>query len=291
MGGPVHVRVPARIDFAGGWSDVPDFAAEEGGAVLNAAIDLYAEGSACWDDAGLRIECRLAVPPDSHLGTSSATNLAWVELIHGLTGKAMSRPELAEQAYALESAMGNKGGKQDQYAAALGGFNLLRFGAVDQTAEIEPIRLGEGLVADLAGRCILCRAGPSEDSGDLHRQVWQRFADGDRHIRDCLRTIRDSVQPATDALKAGDWPALGAAMTRNRELARALGGGAVTEPMDRLFAAGERAGALGAKGCGAGGGGYLLFLCPDGGRPTVEEALVAAGGALLPFGFAPRRDG
>lgn len=250
----LNVRVPTRIDFAGGWSDVPDFAAREGGAVLNAAIDHYVEGTAKWDDEGLHIEYRLNVPPDSHLGTSSASNLAWLELIHGLTGKAMRPADRAEQAYALETAIGNKGGKQDHYAAALG------------------------------------EVGSSEDSGELHEQVWRRFADGDLHIRDCLRAIRDSVRPATEALKAGDWSGLGIELTRNRELVRSLGGGAVTGAMDAMFSARERAGAPGAKGCGAGSGGYLLFLAGDGRRDAIEEALMAGGGTLLPFALAPRRD-
>lgn len=289
-GGPIRVRVPARIDFAGGWSDVPDFSGTEGGAVLNAAIDRYVEGSARWDDEGLRVEYRLDVPPDSHLGTSSASNLAWLELIGRLVGKAGSPGEMAEKAYALDGIMGEKGGKQDGYAAALGGFNLLRFGGADEPARVEPIRLDPGRIAGLEARCLLCNAGPSDDSGDLHRQVWRRYRDGEPKIRETLRAIRNSVEPARDALVAGDWLQLGEALTRNRELARALGGGAVTDRMDRLFAAAERAGALGGKGCGAGGGGFLVILCGDGTRPAIERALTDAGGAPMPFRFAPRRD-
>ncbi len=68
-----------------------------------------------------------------------------------------------------------------------------------------------------------------------------------------------------------------------------LGGGAVTERMDALFQAGERAGALGAKGCGAGGGGYVLFLCEQDARSRVEQALTELGAPVRRFGFAPRR--
>jgi D-glycero-alpha-D-manno-heptose-7-phosphate kinase len=285
----ITVRVPARIDFAGGWSDVPDFAGEEGGAVLNAAIDLYTEGRACWTESGLDLSLHLAVSPDSHLGTSSSTNLAWVELIAGLTRRTLSDVERAEQAARIERAMGEKGGKQDQYAAALGGINLLRFGGADEPAEVTPIILPEPANAELAECCLLCHAGSSPDSGDLHAQVWRRFADGDVRVRQCLRAIRDSVEPARSALEKGDWAALAAEMTRNRELARALGGGAVTERMDALFQAGERAGALGAKGCGAGGGGYVLFLCEQDARSRVEQALTELGAPVRRFGFAPRR--
>ena len=287
----IRASVPSRIDFAGGWSDVPDFAGEEGGAVLNAAIDRYVEGQACWDERGLTLDYRLDLPPDSHLGTSSSTNLAWVELIDGLTGKQRTPVERAELAWRIEQLMGEKGGKQDQYAAALGGINLLRFAGAEDQAEIDPVLLGDDRLAALSARLLLCHAGPSPDSGKQHEQVWQRFGAGDAHVRDTLRAIRDTAEPARDALAAGNWPALGALLTRNRELARSLGGGAISDRMDALFNAGDAAGALGAKPCGAGGGGYLLFLVEPDRRAPTESALIEAGGAVLPFGFAPRRDG
>jgi D-glycero-alpha-D-manno-heptose-7-phosphate kinase len=281
--------VPARIDFAGGWSDVPDFSAQEGGAVLNAAIDLYTEGHARWTAGGLSLSYRLDVPPDSHLGTSSSTNMAWVELIAALTGKTLTAEQRAEQTFAIERAMGEKGGKQDQYAAALGGFNMLRFAGESDPVCVTPIHLDPKLEGDLAGRCLFCHAGAAPDSGDLHKQVWQRFAAGDADIRDVLRAIRDSVVPARTALERGDWAALADQMNRNRELADALGGGSVTPRMDALWQTGRAAGALGAKGGGAGGGGYMLFLCGDGGTDAVEQALTDTGADVRRFGFAPRR--
>ena len=66
---PVTVRVPVRIDFAGGWSDVPDFAGREGGAVVNAAISPYVEGCAQWHEQGLQFSYTLDLPTDSHLGS------------------------------------------------------------------------------------------------------------------------------------------------------------------------------------------------------------------------------
>lgn len=70
--GLLTVRVPSRIDLAGGWSDVHYFSAREGGAVINAAISPYVEGRASWQDNALRLEYTLSLPPGSHLGTSSS---------------------------------------------------------------------------------------------------------------------------------------------------------------------------------------------------------------------------
>lgn len=278
-----------RIDFAGGWSDVPDFAGEEGGAVLNAAIEPFVRGEARWTEKGLRVSYSLDLPPDAHLGTSSASNLAWIELIHGLTGKQVPPQERAEQAFRLEQLLGEKSGKQDHYAAALGGFNLMCFAGADAPADIRPLDLSHDAVAALQSRCLLCHSGLSQDSGQLHEQLWERFRQGDREVASILRSIRDSVEPACDALVRGDWRELGRCIAENRELARLLKAGAVTERMDALFAAGEQAGALGSKPCGAGGGGALLFLCEEGATDRVRTALEKAGGTMLAFRFAERR--
>ena len=288
MSALTSVRIPVRIDFAGGWSDLPDFAAREGGAVLNAAIEPFVEGRSLWTEDGLDLRLSLDLPEDSHLGSSSSVNLALLRLTFGLIGETPDPATLAEKAFALEELFGGKGGKQDQYAAVLGGFNLLRFGGADEPAAVEPLYLSPERREALAERLVLCFSGPSEGSSDLHRQVWERYRDGDEGIAATLRSLRDSADPARDALLAGDWRALGAAMTLNRNCAARLNAGVVTDRLRTLFEASERVGALGGKPCGAGGGGCLIFLCEPDRRAAVERALRDAECRLLPVTFAPR---
>ncbi|WMT56692.1 GHMP kinase [Truepera radiovictrix] len=284
----VTVRVPTRIDFAGGWSDVPAFAAREGGAVVNAAITRYVEGRARWDEGGLRLEYDLALPPDAHLGTSGAINVAWLRLTHGLIGDTPPPTELAERAFRLEKLLGEAGGKQDQYAAALGGVHLLRFSGAEASAEVEPLELPEATLRALEARCVLAYSGVSSSSGDAHERVWERYRRGEGEVGKTVRGLRDSAYAARDALLAGDLEALAEVLTENREAARRLDARLVPPRLDELFEAGHRAGALGSKACGAGGGGCLLFLCTEGRRAAVEGALSERGATLLPFAFAPR---
>jgi D-glycero-alpha-D-manno-heptose-7-phosphate kinase len=284
--GLVTVRIPVRIDFAGGWSDVHYFSAREGGAVLNAAISPYVEGSARWEGWQLHLEYSLGLPAGSHLGTSASIDVAWLALTNGLTGRKQSSVELAEAAYHLEKMLGVTGGKQDQYAAALGGFNLLRFGAEDEPADVEQLDVPPRLARALRERCVLCYSGKPPGAGSLHEQVWERYRGGDEEIAAALREMRDSATPARDALLRGDLEALAGVLTVNREAARRLHPGTVTPRMDELFAAGTDAGALGAKACGEGGGGCLLFLCAEGRRQAVEDTLRARGGELIAFEFA-----
>src|SRR5919204_5287628 len=180
--GPVTVRIPVRLDFAGGWSDVHYFSAREGGAVLNAAINPYVEGSAHWAGWQLHLEYSLSLPAGSHLGTSASIDVAWLTLTNGLTDRQQSSVDLAEAAYHLEKMLGITGGKQDQYAAALGGFNLLRFGAEDEPADVERLDVPPQMVRALRERCVLCYAGKPPGAGSLHEQVWERYRGGDEEI-------------------------------------------------------------------------------------------------------------
>lgn len=282
----IRVRVPARIDFAGGWSDVHHFSAREGGAVLNAAIDRYVEGTARWDPGGLRLDYWLDLPPSSHLGTSGAIDVAWLALTTALIGQEKRGVELAEMAYRLEKVLGIAGGKQDSYAAALGGFLMLRFGKESDPAEVEELGVPRATVEALERRCVLCDSGAPEAPKPIHELVWDRYLRGDDAIATSLRAIRESVAPARDALLAGDLNTLARQMTTNREATRRLHALAVNRRMDVLFRAGDRAGAAGSKPCGAGDGGYLLFLCEEQKRARVGDALRELGATLMSFRFA-----
>jgi len=212
--------------------------------------------------------------------------VAWLRLTNGLMGQDLSSVELTEQAYRLEKLLGVEGGKQDQYAAALGpGFHLLRFGAEDTPAEVERLDVAPETVQVLEMRLVICFSGAGTASS-VHAQVWERYRAGDAGITDALRKIRDSTSAARDALLGGDLAALATTLTTNREQTRRLHPDAITARMDELFAAGEQAGAIGAKPCGAGGGGSLLFLCAEGAREQVEGALRAKGGEIIPFQIA-----
>ncbi|MFI5268508.1 MAG: GHMP kinase [Chloroflexota bacterium] len=281
----ITVRIPARVDFAGGWTDVRYFSEREGGRVLNAAIDRYVEGRAEWTGSRFHLEYSLDLPPGSHLGTSSAVDVAWLALTHGIIGNTPTAVELAEGAYRLEKLLGIEGGKQDNYAAALGGVNVLSFGKEAEAAAVERLAVPEPVLLSLEARCVLCYLGLEGASDKVHTLVWERYRQGDQDVAAALRDLRDSVLPARDALVAGNLDELALLMSFNRDTVRRLHPEAVTERMDELFRAGAAAGALGSKACGGGGGGCLLFLAGEGKREAVEAALSAAGAQLIAFRF------
>ena len=208
--GPVTVRIPVRIAFAGGWSDVHYFSAREGGAVLNAAISPYVEGSARWEGWQLHLEYSLALPSGSHLGTSASVDVAWLALTNGIIGRKQSPVELAEAAYHLEKMLGVTGGKQDQHVAALAGVNLLRFGAEDEPADVEQRAVPRQTVDALRVRCVLCYSSKPQGRDRCTSRSGSGTATATRRLRrrcaGCATAPRRHAMPSCAAILTR-WPA------------------------------------------------------------------------------------
>ncbi|MFO7947665.1 MAG: hypothetical protein R6V19_12725 [Armatimonadota bacterium] len=327
-------RTPTRIDFAGGTTDLLAFAENEGGAVINAAIDRYAyctltktENSNVVirsqdlgqfveaDDirsleydgnldllkaavrrlglqGGFEISVRCDAPPGSGTGSSASVGVALLGILDfmrafgdGDARSKMSRFEIADLACELElEELNIVGGKQDQYAAALGGFNYMEFFA-DGAVAVEPVAVPDSLVYDLQKQLIICYTGQSRLSGDTNDRMISAYKDGDETVVDALRTVKRLARDIYRAFLAGDLAWFGELMLQEWDARRRLAPGVVTEQMEQMKVAAMDAGAVGAKVCGAGGGGCCLFLAGPDSEADVREALEAHGGQVLDFSF------
>ncbi len=288
----VTSRAPVRVDFGGGWTDVDLFAANVagGGVVLNAAIDKYVtgrlvrreEGAGADAREGLDVQYGFDLPSGSGLGTSSALNVVWLSLIKNqMAAGDAGREQIAELAYRLEGLLGILGGKQDQYAAALGGFNLMTFDA--NGVAVERLDVDPAIVAELEARCVLCYTGRPRLSSGIHENVWGAFARGVPETVAALHALRDVARKMKPVLLAGDLEAFARLVGENWEHQKALDPSVTNEQINTLF---DAAGALGGKACGAGGGGCLLFLAALGRQQAVADALTTHGARVIPFRFA-----
>jgi D-glycero-alpha-D-manno-heptose-7-phosphate kinase len=279
-----HVGVPTRVDFAGGFTDVPYFSERRGGEVLNFTIDQFVN---VWGEmaAGKFTFGYEASRIGGGLGASAAAEVGILATRLALSGLWASPAELAERAFHSERLLGVVGGKQDHYAAALGGCHYLEFAGEFEPGSVSPVTVAQELVTDLERRLVLCELGNRRRSGVLHESVWRNYLSGERKVGDALERAKESVLPARDALVAGDWATLGAMMSLNREAARDFAAELVTPEMDLLFRAATNCDALGSKACGAGGGGTLMILSEPGRRADLEDALRANGASIVPFRF------
>jgi D-glycero-alpha-D-manno-heptose-7-phosphate kinase len=277
----MRARAPLRIDLAGGWSDIPPFARAENGAVVSVAVSPCALAEMVSDAEGIEVRYRLDLPSGTGLGSSASLTVAWLALMRRATNGDVSAAALADGACAIAAAVGLVGGKQDEYAAAFGGLNLLRFG---DDVSVEPIAQGA-----LVEQLVVCHSGVSRLSGTIHNSVWEAYERGDSHVGGLLRELRDTALMLAAALRDGNDSRVAECINHNWELQQRLHPSVTNDVVDRIVAAGRRAGALAVKACGAGGGGCVAFLVPPEARHAVTDAVRAAGGT--PIGVAVHLDG
>jgi len=220
-----------RLDFAGGWTDVPPFSARDGGVVVNAAIGLRAhvelqlggtllklvaeelgETLECANSGGLvpgklplltaalrmfpvlggfTLTTRCDAPPGSGLGSSGALGVALVGALTRARQESMSQQDVADHAWQVETIEAQlPGGKQDQYAAALGGFHRLTFR--DPDVGIEPLTLDPAFTAALERQTLICYTNKSRVSGDTISRVMGAYERGDTKVTGALRGLKET---------------------------------------------------------------------------------------------------
>jgi len=311
-------KTPLRISFVGGGSDLPEFYERHGGAVVSTAIDKWIhvivrrrfEGDlrvaysrteivdsvdalqhelvrealrVTGIPRGLDILTLADVPSrGTGLGSSSAVCVGLLLALYGYQGIYKSPLELAEEAADIEiTTLGKPIGRQDQFASAVGGFNLIEFMRDGGGVRVAPIVAPPGTLEALHRRLMLFYTGRDRDAAEV--LAGQREAIEAGSAAAALSSMRDLAYGFRDALGAGEVDALSEIFARNWELKRTLAG--VTDAqIDGWCERALAAGASGAKLLGAGAGGFLMFLA----APERQAAIRAELDELrqVPFQFA-----
>jgi D-glycero-alpha-D-manno-heptose-7-phosphate kinase len=236
-------------------------------------------------ETGMDVDIASDAPPGSGLGGSSALVTACVGALAMLTGRSMSRDEVARLSYAIEREdLAISGGWQDQYAAAFGGFNLLEFSA-DGTA-VNPLPVSEGAIRGLRAHLMLCYTGKVRtDLGLIDTQI-RLYREGREETIVGMKQLHEMAYEMRDAVVAGDVDVLGGLLREAFEAKKRMNPHVADgTPIEPLLDLARGAGAAGGKICGAGGGGYVLLACRPERQPAVREALQGRGGAFADFAF------
>ncbi|MDQ2652917.1 MAG: GHMP kinase [Chloroflexota bacterium] len=225
--------------------------------------------------SGITITMEADVPPGSGLGSSSAMTVALVTAIARHLRIPMLKNEIAAAACEIEiDILGHPIGRQDQYASALGGINMLTFspGNVD----VKPLNLPAGIERSLQDHLLLLSTQRTRDSASvLQEQRKASRSDGEVIAR--LHRIKSLAQRMADALQDGDIAGFGGLLDESWQLKRKLATGVTSADIDRWYALAQELGAYGGKIAGAGGGGFLLLCVPVASRSTVSRALQREG--------------
>jgi D-glycero-alpha-D-manno-heptose-7-phosphate kinase len=301
----IITQTPLRIGLLGGGTDLPDYYREHGGRVLNCALDkyVYVIVKQRFDDdiyvnyskkeivsrvedlehelvreamqmagvaKGVEITTLADIPSaGSGLGSSSAVTVGLLHALFAYQGRQVSAEELAEQACAIEiERCGKPIGKQDQYIAALGGIRDIRFGPGDVVVAEELGLSGHDRSA-LQRQIMLFYTGITRSANTI-------LAEQNANIqctRPQLDLLRDLAGFAVERLRNGDVDAIGPALRESWEAKRKLASGVSNDQIDRAVTRALDAGASGAKLTGAGGGGFLLVICPVERQRAVRRSL------------------
>ena len=288
-------RAPARIDFGGGWTDVPPYSDEQGGCVCNLAIARYSVVSLtaappAVDDGGTDEETALAraalrraglpnvrmqlttdFPVGAGLGGSSAAGVAMSGALAAWRGESIDRYALAEASRRLEiEDLGVPGGRQDHYAAAFGGALALWFGG---ETIVRRLGLRPDVRAALERRCVVVFTGQSRISGDTITAVLDAYRARERRVLIALARMKRLAEEMVSALEGSDVDALGQLVGEHWTHQRSLHPAIPTPLIDAILAKAATAGANGGKALGASGGGCVLVIAPDDGAERVRAVV------------------
>jgi D-glycero-alpha-D-manno-heptose-7-phosphate kinase len=313
----IIVQTPLRVSLFGGGTDFPGYFRSEGGCVLSTAIDKYVFVTVKkrFDDmvrvgytrtelvedvtqvqhelirealckTGIRRGVEVTTMADipsagSGLGSSGAVTIGALHAMYIYQGELVLAERLAREACEIEiETLSKPVGVQDQYIAAYGGFRWMEFKPGGEIS-LERIQLPSPMERELNESLILFFTGITRDSSSV-------LAEQESMIEDRLATLReigDMAREARTQVVAGNFEAIGPLLHESWGLKRRLASTVSNEVIDEMYDSARRAGAMGGKITGAGGGGFLLLHCPNGRRSAVRHAL--RGLRELPFQFEP----
>ena len=314
----IITKTPFRMSFFGGGTDMEDYFKENGGAVLSTTFDKYCyvnvrhlprffdystelsynktervtdvnkiehpairEAMKMLDMHEIRLTYEADLPARSGLGTSSSFAVGMLNAFYALKGKYADKKKLADEAIYLERVLCNEaGGWQDQIAASFGGFNRINFNA--DGYEVLPVIISLERKRQLNNNFLMFFTGFTRFSSDVQKA---NNVTSSEEKRARLKKMYELVDEAEAVLidKNRDLDDFGRLLDTTWRLKKGTGSAISSGSIDELYEKGMKAGALGGKLLGAGGGGFLLFYV----QPERQEAVKAAmkGLMCIPFEF------
>lgn len=233
---------------------------------------------------GLTVSTHSEAPPGSGLGSSSTMVVALLQAFREFFSLPLGEYDVAHLAYEIERVdLGMAGGKQDQYAAAFGGFNFMEFHA--DRVIVNPLRIKPEVRAELESSLLLFYTGVSRESAQIIREQTRHVEAGTVSRLDALHAVKREAVQMKEAVLRGDFDALAASMRNGWESKKRMADSISNPAIDAIYDAAIAAGATAGKVSGAGGGGFMMFLTDPARRPDVIRALHAFSGQVFTCTF------
>ena len=324
----IRGRAPLRVSFGGGGTDVAPFCVEQGGAIIGSTINKYAYCSivpreddqiivhsldfdmtvkyntrenfvydgkldlvkaalkAMEIDRGCEVYLQCDAPPGSGLGTSSTVMVALLIAMARWKGVEMDGYRLADLAYQVEREdLKIAGGYQDQYAATFGGCEVIEFDGRNKVV-VNRRRRRKDLIHELQYNLLLCYTGNIHVSANIIQDQVQNYEKKDAF--DAMCEVKALAYAMKDELLRGNLHSFGKLLDYGWQSKKRMSSKITNPQIDELYEEALKAGALGGKLLGAGGGGYLLMYCPYNVKHKVAARMELVGGQLTDWNFELR---
>ena len=224
-------------------------------------------------------------PAGSGLGTSSTMVVCILKAFVEWLGLPLGDYEIARLAYEIERIdLGLSGGKQDQYAAAFGGFNYMEF-LQNDIVIVNPLKIKRWIIDELEASMVLFFTGASRESANIIDEQKKNTSQGNSEAIEAMHKIKESAVDMKLAVLKGDIQAFADILRdgweNKKRMANHISNPMIQKAMDVAMASGAKAG----KVSGAGGGGFIMFVVEPNRKKEVEKALNQLGGVVMPFQF------
>ncbi len=236
--------------------------------------------------SGFRLTTTVDAPLGSGLGTSSTLMVAIAGAFRQMLSLKMDDYTLAHFAYEVERIdLGFAGGRQDQYAAVFGGINYMEFLPGDKSI-VTPVSIGASDLQKLETNLVLYYSSLNRESSSIINEQQENVRHNNQSAIDAMHALKEQSVLMAIALRSGHIDDVGKILDASFAYKKRMASHISNPFIENIYTEARKAGASGGKISGAGGGGFMIFYCPEGTRDSVCRALHNFGGYIKPFTFS-----
>lgn len=234
---------------------------------------------------GLRISTFVDAPAGSGLGTSSTLVVAILGAFAEMLKLPLKEYDIAQYAYSIErNDLQLAGGKQDQYAATFGGVNFMEFYAEDKVI-VNPLRIKPEYLHELENNLVLYFTATSRESATIIKEQVKNVTNKNIRSIEAMHQLKEQAKMMKEALLKGQLSEIGEILDFGFTQKRLMADNISNHHIETIYDAAKKAGAMGGKISGAGGGGFMMFYCPANTKYNVIETLNNFGGEIKKYSF------
>lgn len=235
--------------------------------------------------SGFKLTTFVDAPAGSGLGSSSTLMVAIIGAFAEWLHLPLGEYDIAHMAYEIErEELSMAGGKQDQYAATFGGVNFMEFYEGNQVI-VNPLRIKQKFLFELENNLLLYFTSTSRLSSTIIEAQSENVKQKNEKSIEAMHQLKEQANMMKEALLKGDIHNIGKILDYGFRFKKQMASGISNDAMDTIYETALAAGATGGKISGAGGGGFMMFYCPDNTRYAVHDALAGFGGEFRYYRF------